>query len=80
MKTFFKNLRQKKWFRLFVWNVISASIVAISAAIADLDPAKFATVVALWQPVLNRLLKYLNVTYFGDLGVEKKVLPVDPIV
>lgn len=62
-----KDLRQNnKQFRVFVWQVFNALVAFGTSYITGLDNA-FVPVIML---VLNQVTKWVNTTYFGDLGVK----------
>lgn len=58
-------MRQNKDFRIFVFTTFNA---LISLGIAYLTDTEFAVLLI---PVLNLITKYINTTYFNDIGVEK---------
>lgn len=64
---YLKNLRQDKAFRVTIWTIVSAIVSALIAWIATLDIGA----TALLTLIIRELMKYINVKYFGDIGVDK---------
>lgn len=65
------SLRQKKETRVLLWQIFNALVVFVSTYLSGLewDNAIFVSLVAL--PFVNAMTKYINTTYFGDIGVER---------
>lgn len=55
-----------KDFRVFVWQVFNAVVAFGTSYITGLDN----TYVPVIMLILNQLTKWVNTTYFGDLGVK----------
>lgn len=55
-----------KDFRVFVWQVFNAVVAFGTSYITGLDN----TYVPVMMLILNQVTKWVNTTYFGDLGVK----------
>jgi hypothetical protein len=60
-----KKLRAKKWFRVLTWNIFNAVLTAVIAFFTE-TPKEFTPIILI---ALNFITKYVNNTYFNDLGV-----------
>ena len=63
-----RKLRSNKDFRVFLWTVFNAFIAFIITYFTLPELALYSPILI---PFLNMLTKYVNTTYFGDLGVKK---------
>ncbi len=69
-----KKLRQKKAIRVYLrqmFNITISAGVSYATYLSGLEWESSALIGALLIPVLNIITKFINVSYFGDLGVEK---------
>ncbi len=55
-----------KDFRVFIWQVFNALVAFGTSYITGLDN----TYVPVIMLILNQVTKWVNTTYFGDLGVK----------
>ena len=69
-----KKLRQKKAFRVFVFNTFTAFIALLTwylSYLAGLDWTISIVATTFLIPVLASASKFINVYVFDDIGVEK---------
>ena len=72
MKTFIKNLRQKKEVRTFVWNTFNGIITLVSTLVLASKEPMLITVAPIIMSWLSLLTKHVNKKYFNDLWVVKE--------
>ena len=66
-----KQIWQYKPFRVLCWQLFNAVIAFGITYLWGIEGEYQAVVIGLWIPVLNIITKWVNTTYFWDLGVEK---------
>lgn len=64
------KIRQDKNFRLFIWSVITALATFGITELTNLPVEYQATIVPFATLVIREFLKYVNIKYFGDIGVK----------
>ena len=67
-----KKLRQNKPFRVLCRQILNAVLVFLVTYLTNVTGEWQIVAVGLGVPVLNIITKWVNTTYFGDLGVEEK--------
>lgn len=75
MKKFFKRLRQRKPFRVYVWKTISAIILVVPSVIAIYEAQLPEYLLWLLVPLywlFDAVIKRINVHKLNDYWVEKK--------
>jgi hypothetical protein len=65
-----KSMRQNKALRVFVRQTFNGFVTLLLAYLADLQ-GDYVVFLPLLYAMVNRTTKYINTTYFSDLGVEK---------
>lgn len=71
------NIWQDKTFRVYIWQVL-ATLISVAGIFAVDLPAEYQyPLVVLVVPLVNLTLKYINVAYFGDLGVKDIEFKID---
>ena len=60
----FNKMRQDKKIRTFAWTLFNALVTLGLGYLTDTQYA------VLLMPILNEITKYINLTYFNDLGVK----------
>lgn len=66
-----KKLRQNKPFRVLCRQILNALLVFLVTYLSNVSGEWQVVAVGLGVPVLNIITKWVNTTYFNDLGVEK---------
>ncbi len=72
MVGFIKRKRQDKDFRIFCFTVFNAAIAYASTELTWITWEAQAIIVWLATPILNAFSKYVNIKYFGDIGVHSE--------
>lgn len=65
-----KNFWQDKTTRVYLWQVLATLIGVAGVFLADIPEQYQLLLTVVIVPLINATLKYINVRYFGDLGVE----------
>ena len=69
---FINKMWQYKPLRVLIWQLFNVCIAFLITYLGDITGEYQAIVVGLCIPVLNVITKWVNTTFFDDLGVEKK--------
>lgn len=64
------KIRQNKNVRVFIWQVFNAFVALAIAFVSGLEGTDKALIATVLYPIITQLSKYINTTYFGDLGVK----------
>lgn len=67
-----KEIWQYKPFRVLCWQLIDVLLAFGITYLSNITGEYQVIAVGLWVPILNILTKWINTTFFNDLGVEKE--------
>lgn len=65
-----KTLRQNKEIRTGIWKLFNAIVTIVLAWLSAQTTGDFVVVALIGKPVIEAISKYINLKYFGDIGVH----------